>query len=99
VRDLTRRTQMRILGGCPFRSLDDFLARVDPRPVEAENLIQAGALEDFGSIPALLRQAGGASWQGATAPVRYACLGSCRRSEDWSLAEKMAAQIAVLAPV
>jgi error-prone DNA polymerase len=97
VRDLTRRTQMRILGGRPFRSLDDFLARVDPRPVEAENLIQAGALEGFGSIPALLRQAGGASWQGGQLPLfDMQAWGPAGEVEDWSLAEKMAAQIAVL---
>ena len=54
VRDLTRRTQARILSQRPFQSLDDFLSRADPRPVEAENLVQVGALQGFGSIPGLL---------------------------------------------
>jgi error-prone DNA polymerase len=97
VRDLTRRTQMRILGERPFRSLDDFLARVDPRPIEAENLIQAGALEGFGSIPSLLRQAGAGSWQGGQLPLfDMQTWGLAGEVEDWSLAEKMAAQNAVL---
>jgi DNA polymerase III alpha subunit len=54
VRDLSRRTQSRILSHRPFHSLGDFLRRVDPRPVEADNLVQAGALEGFGSIPGML---------------------------------------------
>ena len=57
VRELTRRTQARILRNRPFTSLMDFLARADPRPQEAENLARCGALEGFGSIPAILRPA------------------------------------------
>jgi DNA polymerase III alpha subunit len=97
VRDLTRRTQVRIQQERPFHSLDDFLARVDPRQVEAENLIQSGALEGFGSIPALLRQAGKASWQGGQLPLfDMQAWGQAGEVEDWSLAEKMAAQQAML---
>ncbi|MHB8819303.1 MAG: helix-hairpin-helix domain-containing protein, partial [Bellilinea sp.] len=54
VRDLTNRTIQQILLKRPFNSLDDFLARVDPRPVEARNLIRCGALSGLGSIPTLL---------------------------------------------
>jgi DNA polymerase III alpha subunit len=54
VRELTRRTQKRILKERPFNSLADFLTRVDPRPMEAENLIHVGAFEGLGEIPQLL---------------------------------------------
>jgi len=63
VRDLTRRTQTRIIKERPFPSLNDFLVRVDPRTSEAENLAKCGALRDFGSVPELLEQLGGRSWQ------------------------------------
>ena len=53
VRDLTRRTIERILRSRPFHSLEDFLARADPRPQEAENLARVGALEGLGTIPAV----------------------------------------------
>lgn len=43
VRELTRRTIAGIERGRPFRSLDDFLTRVDPRPVEAEHLARVDA--------------------------------------------------------
>ncbi len=64
VRDLTRRTLSRILANRPFHSLEDFLARAAPRPQEAENLARVGALQGFGSIPAILnRLERGAAWQ------------------------------------
>ena len=56
VRELTRRTQARILRQRPFTSLLDFLARADPRPQEARNLARAGALDGLGNDPGLLRQ-------------------------------------------
>jgi DNA polymerase-3 subunit alpha len=56
VRELTQRTQSRIMRMRPFVSLADFLTRVDPRLVEAENLAKAGALRDFGSEPLVLSQ-------------------------------------------
>src|SRR3990172_8739012 len=68
VRDLTRRAQVRILNQRPFHSLADFLARVDPRPAEAENLIQSGALEGFGTIPTLLGQLK-RGWRGGQLPL------------------------------
>jgi DNA-directed DNA polymerase III PolC len=98
VRDLSQRTQARIMRQRPFRSLADFLARADPRPVEAENLIQTGALEGWGTIPALLRQLHGEVWRGGQLPLfDFAALDPADRpGEDWSLAEKVAAQEAIL---
>jgi DNA polymerase III subunit alpha len=59
VKDLTRRTIERILHTRPFRSLNDFLTRADPRPQEAADLARVGALEEFGTIPALLQRVEG----------------------------------------
>jgi DNA polymerase-3 subunit alpha len=55
VRDLTGRTQDRILCQRPFASLEEFLVKVDPRRQEAENLVLAGALNGLGNIPTLLQ--------------------------------------------
>jgi DNA-directed DNA polymerase III PolC len=99
VRDLGRRTQARILSQRPFRSLPDFLARGDPRPLEAENLIRVGALEGFGPIPELLEQLQGGGWRRDQLPLfGLAEVGAADRAtkEDWSLGEKVAAQEAVL---
>jgi DNA polymerase III subunit alpha len=63
VRDLSRRTIERILRGRPFRSLQDFLTRADPRPQEAENLARVGALEAFGIIPLMLRETSSGAWR------------------------------------
>jgi len=93
VRELTRRTQSRILRYRPFTSIIDFLARADPRPQEAENLVRAGALEGFGSIPALLHQLERGGWRGGQLPL-FAL--EAPGGEDWTLAEKAAAQEAIL---
>jgi DNA polymerase III alpha subunit len=93
VRDLTRRTQARILAGRPFHSLADFLARADPRPAEAENLARCGALEAFGSIPAVLRQLRG-GWQ--RGQLSLFTLEVEAPEEDWSLEAKVTAQEAIL---
>jgi len=93
VRDLTRHTQLKILRERPYYSLMDFLAKVDPRPAEAENLARAGALEGFGAIPVLLRQIASASWRGGQLPLFAETFTD---GEEWSLAEKVAAQEAVL---
>jgi DNA polymerase-3 subunit alpha len=89
VRDLTQRTQKAILHKRPFSSLADFLTRVDPRPIEAENLVKVGALDEINTIPELLyhlehtaRQAGQLSL--------FEVEGN--KQEDWSLAQKVAAQ-------
>jgi DNA polymerase III alpha subunit len=89
VRDLTQRTLMAIVHNRPYSSLADFLARVDPRPVEAENLVRVGALDDIGTIPLLLRQLEQGGWQGGQLSLFSI---SDTIQEDWSLAEKVTAQ-------
>jgi DNA polymerase III subunit alpha len=101
VRDLTRRTQKRILQGRPFRSLEDFLARVDPRPIEAENLIRCGALEGIGHIPSLLRRVAGVhDWRGGQLPLFPMEIGAGAveetAQENWTLEEKVIAQEEIL---
>lgn len=93
VRELTRRTQMKIINNRPFLSFMDFLARVDPRPVEAENLVLAGALEGFAPIPTLLKQLSSGGWQGGQMALFSMETGP---SEDWTLRQKVAAQESVL---
>ncbi len=93
VKDLTARTMERIINLRPFPTLEDFLARVDPRRAEGENLVKAGALEDFGPAPALLRRVQGDAWQ----PGQMSLFESASEHEqDWSLAQKVAAQQEVL---
>ncbi len=89
VRELTQRTQKTILHNRPFSSLSDFLDRVDPRPVEAENLVKVGALDDIGTIPDLLDQLKQGSRRGGQLSLFSLDHTS---HEDWSLAEKVAAQ-------
>jgi DNA-directed DNA polymerase III PolC len=93
VRDLTHHTQDSIRREQPFRSLDDFLARVDPRPVEVENLAKIGALEGFGTITALLRRLASGGWRGGQLSLFAMDPGG---SDDWSLAEKVAAEQEIL---
>ena len=89
VRDLTRRTIERILRQRPFDSLDDFLTRADPRPLEASHLARVGALEGLGSIPAILRRLQAGGWQLG----QMSLFGWNEASgEDWTLEQKMAAQ-------
>jgi DNA polymerase III alpha subunit len=67
---------------------------VDPRLAEAENLIRAGALDGLGTIPQLLRQLKNPqerAGQLVLFPIRDQV-----DLEDWTLAEKVAAQEAVL---
>ncbi|HEX9012348.1 MAG TPA: OB-fold nucleic acid binding domain-containing protein, partial [Anaerolineaceae bacterium] len=72
-----------------FTSLADFLARVDPSVQEAENLIRCGALDGLGTIPALVAQLRQAPWQLGQLPL----FGwDTSEEEDWSLAERVAAQ-------
>ncbi len=93
VKELTHRTQAGIQRDRPFHSFNDFLARVDPRPVEVENLVKVGALDGFGSIPALLHQLSHPGWQGGQ--LQLFSLDESP-TEDWSLAEKVAAQEEIL---
>ncbi len=94
VRDLTRRTQKRILQGRPFQSLEDFLTRVDPRPQEAQNLIQVGALDGLGTIPALLARVKVGGWQRGQLALFEFEPGT--GGEDWDLTARMAAQKRIL---
>jgi DNA polymerase III subunit alpha len=106
VRDMTGRTIERILRGRPFQGLEDFLARADPRPQEARDLAQAGALEGFGNIPTLLNRLEG-GWQqhaGGTAdplqPALFEYLPEGKKpvneklpeEPDWTLGQKLKAQ-------
>ena len=94
VKDLSRRTQKRILQERPFDSLSDFLTRVDPRQKEVENLIRVGSLDGFGSIPQLLSQMQAQDWH----------LGQPRLFEmdispdlpDWDLFQRVSAQETIL---
>jgi DNA polymerase III alpha subunit len=93
VRDLTRRTLEGILRKRPFSSLQDFLARVDPRPLEAKNLVQVGAFDGLGTIPTLMRQLESGSWEAGQMPLfTY----DVDPSEDWLPEERSAAQEKIL---
>jgi DNA-directed DNA polymerase III PolC len=96
VRELTRRTQDRILEKRPFRSMIDFLTRVDPRPQEADNLIRVGALAEFGSIPDLLLQSEQGGWRGGQLPMFSEPEAHASSVEDWTLEEKLTAQEEIL---
>ena len=93
VRDLTRRTQTALIQKRPFKSFIDFLARVDPRPVEVENMVRAGALDEFGRIPRLLDEIDHAGWRGGQMTLFTM---SEKSSDDWTLQEKVAAQESIL---
>jgi DNA-directed DNA polymerase III PolC len=93
VRDLSNRTQKRILKERPFRSFEDFLTHADPRIQEAENLVKVGALEGMGTIPALLHRLSLGGWQGG----QLSLFGAPDTSaEDFSIAEKAQAQEEIL---
>jgi DNA-directed DNA polymerase III PolC len=95
VHSLTRKTIDRILSGRPFHSLFDFLTRVDPRPMEAENLIKVGALRGFGTIPALLNQIAEGKWR-YLQPSLFDYEPEAQEFNDWNLAQKVAAQQSIL---
>jgi DNA polymerase-3 subunit alpha len=92
VRELTRRTQTQILRQRPFHSFQDFLARADPRLVEAENLVSCGALEGLGTIPDLLERLRGGGWRGG----QLSFFQSESTHSDWTVEQKAAAQERVL---
>jgi DNA-directed DNA polymerase III PolC len=91
VKELTKRTIGRIMQFAPFDSLDDFLSRVDPREQEAVNLAQVGALDGFGNIPGILRRLQ-SGWQAG----QMSLFGWVDEGEDWTLNQKVAAQMEVL---
>jgi len=93
VRDLTGRTQERILRGRPFHSLEDFLARVDPRKGEAENLALAGALGEFGELTTILTRVRGGGWRSGQMSLFD---WSNDPAEAWSLEQQSEAQQSVL---
>ncbi|NMB68452.1 MAG: DNA polymerase III subunit alpha [Chloroflexi bacterium] len=93
VRGLTRRTIERIRRLRPFTSLEDFLARVDPRRQEAETLARCGALEGLGSIPALLARITPGGWR-AGQPTLFEL--PAEDAGDWSVEQKVAAQQEIL---
>ena len=93
VRELTQQTQNRILQHRPFHSLSDFLARVDPKPQEAENLVRVGAFEGLGKIPALLHYLKTGRWEMGQIPL-FGMEDDV--TEDWSLVEKAHAQETIL---
>jgi DNA-directed DNA polymerase III PolC len=90
VKELTQRSIQRIIHNAPFISLDDFLMRVDPRALEAENLAKVGALDGFGNIPVILKRLKTGGWQ----QNQMSLFGWNDTSEDdWSLQEKVDAQM------
>ncbi|MCB9134399.1 MAG: DNA polymerase III subunit alpha [Anaerolineales bacterium] len=95
VRDLTRRTQARILQNRPFPTLEDFLTRVDPRPKEVENLIRVGGLSGLGTIPALLSRIQSGTWHHAQ-PFLFALEPDALPTDEWPLADRIHAQQEIL---
>ncbi|GER79171.1 MAG: hypothetical protein DPW21_00425 [Anaerolineae bacterium] len=93
VKELTHHTIERILRLAPFSSLDDFLARVDPRVQEAENLAKVGALEGLDSIPSILRRLQSGGWQ----QNQMSLFGwTASDEEEWTLEQKVDAQMEIL---
>jgi len=90
---LTKQTQTRIIKEKPFRSLNDFLTRVDPRKAEIENLVRCGALDGFGSIPTMLTMIQSGSWRKDQFSLfEYQEF----PSQDWTLAERAQSQEQIL---
>lgn len=93
VKELTQRSIQRIIHNAPFTSLDDFLMRVDPHALEAENLAKVGALDGFGNIPVILKRIKTGGWQ----QNQMSLFGwNDTSEEDWSLQEKVDAQTEML---
>ena len=92
IRDLTRRTQTRITRKRPFHSLQDFIAKVDPRQNEVVNIIKVGGFEGFGSIPTLLEGVNTSSWRKG----QFSLFPATIEHDDWSIEEKVSAQEEIL---
>ncbi len=89
VRDLTGHTIQRIIHHRPFLSIDDFLARANPRAQEAENLARVGAFVGLGTIQGILQRLQLGGWQpGQMSLFEW----ESPEQGDWSLEQKMAAQ-------
>ncbi len=93
IKDLTQKTIAAILSKRPFLTFDNFLSKVNPRQGEVVNLIKTGALEGFGSIPALLQRVSGKRQPN----LQFSFLEASEPTgEDWSVAEQVAAQEEIL---
>ena len=93
VKELTHRTIGRIIQSRPFTSLDDFLTRVDPRALEAENLARVGAMDGLGKIPSILKRLQDGGWR----QNQMSLFGWTDSNEDdWTLEQKLNAQVDVL---
>jgi DNA polymerase III alpha subunit len=90
LRNLSRRTQKKIVQMRPYASLADFLTRVFPSKREAYNLISVGALEGLGSIPELLNELETGYWRRDQPPLFVSP--SADLKEDWTDARKAVAQ-------
>jgi DNA polymerase III alpha subunit len=89
IRGLTQHTQARIQRYRPFRSLAEFILKVDPRLQEVDNLIQVGAFDGIGAIPDLLHELA----VGRPRPGQLTLFALNEPSgEDWSPEQKVAAQ-------
>jgi DNA polymerase III alpha subunit len=99
VKELTRRTQSRIIRMRPYFSLSDFVNRVDPRQQELVNLVRVGAFEGLGAIPYLLQEIESPHLRSGQLPLFHINDQPSNQDaplEDWSLSEKVAAQEEIL---
>jgi DNA polymerase III alpha subunit len=94
VRKLSSETQKKIINRRPYKSLSDFLTRVNPKPQEATNLIKIGALTGYGTIPDLLNQIESDGWQPDQLPLFP--INRIISGERWSLVERFDAQNNIL---
>jgi DNA polymerase III subunit alpha len=94
VKELSRRTIRRIRAHRPFRTVDDFLTRVDPRPIEAENLIRVGALQGLGTISELLARLKFGGWAYGQPTLFSMPIES--GDSTWDLSRRMEAQVQIL---
>jgi DNA polymerase III alpha subunit len=94
VRDLTKRTQKRILHERPFSSFVDFMTRTAPRVKEVENLVKVGGLEGLGTIPGLLNQLHSQNWRGGQ--LQLFDMIDHQKVPEWSVDQKVAAQVDLL---
>ena len=93
VKDCTQRTIERIVQERPFHSLEEFLAKVDPRRGEAENLALVGALNELATIPQALKRMKGGEWTPGQMSLFESSLGN---KEDWTVEQKVQAQQEIL---
>jgi len=94
IKGLSTLTQSRILANRPYKSLDDFLTKVNPKINEATNLIKVGALEDLGIIPEHLNSIKKTGWK-KNQPSLFP-LSQSKTFEDWDLAKRVEDQINIL---